>query len=296
MSQKNAKRLRKLESRMNIAEATIQIHDSRLDKASKWASSIEVAMQDTAEDAFEQHLLRARYTAECKEHARDKAHADRRMRRILEAEEAARSWKAVAYGALVTAIIVLIIAIAAVKAKAIDPVPQETTPENELAILIPETSTHSEDDTKKPPILVTSLYQIMDSDKVDSKFYDVPLDADLQQLLWEACEESGIDMSLALAVIWEETDYRNIIGDDGASFGYMQVQKKWHEDRMARLDVTDLMDPASNFRVGCDYLAELLEIYPLANALAFYNSGDPALRPYCERVMDYMEMLEGGWV
>ena len=63
---------------------------------------------------------------------------------------------------------------------------------------------------------------------------------------------------------------------------------------MKRLGVTDLMDPASNFRVGCDYLAELLERYPLANALAFYNSGDPALRPYCERVMDYMAALEGG--
>ena len=65
---------------------------------------------------------------------------------------------------------------------------------------------------------------------------------------------------------------------------------------MERLGVTDLMDPASNFRVGCDYLAELLGRYPLANALAFYNSGDPALRPYCERVMDYLETLEGGRV
>lgn len=249
-----------------------------------------------ADDAFEEHLLRARYTAECKENARNKAFADRRMRRTLEAEQAARSWKAVAYGSLVTAIIVLIIAIAAVKAKAIDPVPQETAPANELAISISENNASPTEHDEKGHVFVTSLDQIMDSDKVDAKIYNVPLDADLQQLLWEACEESGIDMSLALAVICEETNYRNIIGDDGASFGYMQVQQKWHEDRMARLGVTDLMDPASNFRTGCDYLAELLEIYPLANALAFYNSGDPALRPYSERVMDYMDALEGGWV
>lgn len=283
MSQKKEKYARELGRRMSDAEYRL----SRLE---------DCEVVSGPDDAFEEHLIRERYYAECKEHARDKAHADRRMRRILEAEEAARSWKAVAYGALVTAIIVLIIAIAAVHAKAVEPAPQESAPENELAILSPETTTHPEDDAKNTPVFVTDLNQINDSDKVDTKIYNVPLDTETQQLLREACEESGIDMSLALAVIWEETDYRNIIGDDGASFGYMQVQKKWHEDRMARLDVTDLMDPASNFRVGCDYLAELLEIYPLANALAFYNSGDPALRPYCERVMDYMEVLEGGWV
>lgn len=289
MSQKKEKYARELGRRVTDVE-------NRLDHLEIFGVAPVHEESYSADDAFEEHLLRARYTAECKENARNKAHADRRMRRILEAEEAARSWKAVAYGALVTAIIILIIAIVAVKAKAIDPVPQETAPANEMAILTPENNDLPKEHDEKAPILVTSLYQIMDSDKVDSKFYDVPLDTDLQQLLWEACEESGIDMSLALAVIWEETDYRNIIGDDGASFGYMQVQQKWHEDRMARLGVTDLMDPASNFRTGCDYLAELLETYPLANALAFYNSGDPALRPYCERVMDYMEALEGGWV
>lgn len=289
MSQRKEKYARELGRRVTDVEKRLdQLAIIHVDTAHEEAFSVD--------DAFEEHLLRARYTAECKEHARDKAHADRRMRRILEAEEAVRSWKAIAYAALVTAIIVLIIAIAAVKAKAIDPVPQENAPADELAILPPETLTHSKDDAKNTPVFVTNLTQINDSDKVDTKIYNVPLDADLQQLLWEACEESGIDMSLALAVIWEETDYRNIIGDDGASFGYMQVQKKWHEDRMARLGVTDLMDPASNFRTGCDYLAELLEIYPLANALAFYNSGDPALRPYCERVMDYMEALEGGGI
>ena len=267
MSQKNAKRIRKIEGKV-----------------------------DALQLKFDEAMARASYESDCRERAQRKASNDRQMRRELEAENVARIWKAVAIGALVAAIIVEIIAIAAVHAKAIEPVPQEAAPANELTIIEPKTPTLAQDDAKSTPIFVTSLEKIMVSEKVDTKIYNVPLDAETQQLLREACEESGIDMSLALAVIWEETDYRNIIGDDGASFGYMQVQKKWHEDRMARLGVTDLMDPASNFRTGCDYLAELLEIYPLANALAFYNSGDPALRPYCERVMDYMEALEGGGV
>ena len=40
-----------------------------------------------------------------------------------------------------------------------------------------------------------------------------------------------------------------------------QIQKKWHWDRMERLGVTDLMGPSGNFRVGCDFLAELYAKY-----------------------------------
>ena len=88
---------------------------------------------------------------------------------------------------------------------------------------------------------------------------DIPLSAENQRLLWQACEETGVTYELALAVIWKETDFRNIKGDDGKSAGYMQVQPQWHGDRMEKYGVTDLMDPYSNFLVGCDYLAELAE-------------------------------------
>lgn len=122
--------------------------------------------------------------------------------------------------------------------------------------------------------------------------YDVPLEPEIYELLRSSCLEAEIPLELALSVIWKETNYRNLVGDNGRSFGYMQVQPRWHSDRMERLGVTDLMDPLSNFRVGCDFLAELLDRYPLANALAYYNSGDPALNSYAESVMDYMETLK----
>lgn len=123
-------------------------------------------------------------------------------------------------------------------------------------------------------------------------YYDVPLSRELQDLLRAACEESGVPMELALAVVWEETDFRNLTGDDGESEGYMQVQEKWHRDRMERLGAEDLMDPAGNFRVGCDFLAELLDKHPLAYALTCYNSGDVRVSEYSERVMDYQEALK----
>lgn len=130
---------------------------------------------------------------------------------------------------------------------------------------------------------------------------DIPLDAETQRLLWQACEETGIVYELALAVIWKETEFRNITGDDGASAGYMQVQQRWHMDRMERLGVTDLTDPYSNFLVGCDYLAELIEKNRgLEWALHAYNGGPSyankmakagKVSQYAKDVLNYMNTL-----
>lgn len=120
---------------------------------------------------------------------------------------------------------------------------------------------------------------------------DVPLDAEIQRLLYKACEETGIQYELALAVIWQETNFRNITGDGGDSIGYMQVQPKWHKGRMDKLGVTDLSDPYSNFLVGLDYLAELLGRYDLPNALTAYNSGKPGSSKYAQSVLNYMNIL-----
>lgn len=118
---------------------------------------------------------------------------------------------------------------------------------------------------------------------------DVPLTYEEQDFLHTACEESGIPYALALAVIEQETDFRNVLGDDGASSGYMQVQERWHWDRMERLGVTDLSDPFGNFRVGCDFLAELMENYTVEEALTAYNSGSPGTSSYSQSVMESYE-------
>ena len=127
-------------------------------------------------------------------------------------------------------------------------------------------------------------------------YYEIPLDHETQDLLRQACEESGVDMVLALAVISRETDFRNLNGDNGNAYGYFQVWPKWHYERMERLGVTDLSDPLSNFRVGCDFLAELLRTYPLIDALTWYNSGKPGDSAYARNVIERMEeiLAKGG--
>lgn len=121
---------------------------------------------------------------------------------------------------------------------------------------------------------------------------DVPLDYLTQDLLHTACAEFGVDYALALAVIEQETNFRNIMGDDGESAGYMQIQERWWSGLMDELGVTDLMDPYGNFRVGCAILGQMIEQYGLPDALTMYNAGRTGESGYSQSVMEQKEKWE----
>ena len=114
------------------------------------------------------------------------------------------------------------------------------------------------------------------------------LDYETQMLLYGACLEMGVDYHLALAVVEQETQCRNLMGDWGESAGYMQVQEKWHRDRMALLGVDNLRDPEGNFRVGCHFLKECIDKYGLEKGLGYYNSGKAAVTDYSREVLGRM--------
>lgn len=110
--------------------------------------------------------------------------------------------------------------------------------------------------------------------------YDVPLSTDLQEYIIECCEQypseiNQVSLELILAVIERESNFNpDAIGDNGNALGLMQIQPRWHQARMERLGVTDLLDPYQNVRVGIDYLAECLKGYEtLDEALTVYNAG-----------------------
>jgi len=162
----------------------------------------------------------------------------------------------------------------------------EPTPAADYAVIVDKLVAVEEvgEDTDEGDKLETAL--------VEQGYFrdDIPLTYELQDLLHTAAQEADIPYELALAVIKQETDFRNIVGDDGASAGYMQIQARWHADRMDKLGVNDLMDPAGNFRVGCSFLAELIERYGnIEDALTYYNSGHAGQSEYSRSVIGYME-------
>lgn len=104
--------------------------------------------------------------------------------------------------------------------------------------------------------------------------YDVPLSADLQEHIRQLCDEYGVDMPLVLAIIGQESNYQtDAVGDDGNSIGLMQIQPRWHQGRMDRLGVTDLLDPYQNVTVGIDLLADLIDKGGTRWAIMAYNAG-----------------------
>ena len=124
-------------------------------------------------------------------------------------------------------------------------------------------------------------------------YYPVPLDHDLQAHIIRTCDEYGVDSAVVVAMIERESGFdANAIGDNGDSIGLMQIQPKWHQDRMDKHGVTDLLNPYQNVSVGIDYMAELLDRYPLESALTAYNSGSPGESEYAKGIVAYMEELK----
>ena len=123
---------------------------------------------------------------------------------------------------------------------------------------------------------------------------DIPMDYETQMLLYSACQEFGVDYALALAVIEQETNFRNVTGDGGDSVGYMQIQRRWWSELMADIGAEDLTDPEDNFRTGCAILRELLDKYESTeDALSAYNTGKPGSTKYSRSVMEKLENYYG---
>ena len=106
--------------------------------------------------------------------------------------------------------------------------------------------------------------------------WNVPLETDLQLYIASLCAGYHIEPALVLAMIEVESQYNVLaVGDNGNSKGAMQIQKRWHEERMDKLGVYDLLDPYQNVQVGIDYIAEQLgQGKGVEWALTAYNGGN----------------------
>lgn len=165
---------------------------------------------------------------------------------------------------------------------------------------VPLSSFEKDEPVAKAPLPVAVENPVEEATVEQNRHNDeIPLAYEEQDWLQAACEEFNVPYALALGLIEKETAFRHVVGDDGASAGYMQIQQRWHWDRMERLGVTDLLEPNGNFRVGCDFLSELYEKHQdWRIALTAYNMGhDPGYitnyaRDVMENYVHWQEILE----
>jgi len=106
-------------------------------------------------------------------------------------------------------------------------------------------------------------------------YFDVPMAEEFQDHIFELCEKNNVDPALVVAMIGKESVYNvKAIGDGGNSLGLMQIQPRWHYERMEKLGCSDLLDPYQNVMVGIDILAELFATGKSTEwVLMAYNGG-----------------------
>lgn len=129
--------------------------------------------------------------------------------------------------------------------------------------------TEPEHDPAEPVVETTVEMYGIDADAV-------PMDPEYVSHVCEVCESYMLDPAILFAMMWQESRFTpDAVGDHGQSFGILQIKRKWHEDRIQRLGVTDLMNEWQEIYVACDYLAEIRETYPsYRQMLTVYRYGD----------------------
>ena len=160
---------------------------------------------------------------------------------------------------IMVAMIVLVVKVASEEA------PQEEVTET----ICVEVVTHPE------PVVTEAITEPLITVEETTPYYNVNLSKEVQDVIFAECEKYNIPSEIVIAMIEKESQFtENIIGDNGKSFGLMQIQPRWHSQRMAKLGCTDLFNPIHNVTVGIDFLGELYMRYnDIGLALTAYNSG-----------------------
>lgn len=112
--------------------------------------------------------------------------------------------------------------------------------------------------------------------------FNISLDAELQELVYNECMDREIEPELAVAVMLQENYYFDPSIISGTNdYGLFQINKVNHK-RMAYLGYVDMLDAEDNIKAGVYILAECLassDTYE--EALMAYNMG----RAGCNRAM-----------
>lgn len=160
-----------------------------------------------------------------------------------------------------------------------DTIPEETEPPTEIDIPTEPAPTEPEptepEPTETEPAPTEPEPTKPEPTEPEWQYYDIPLDNDLQAHIFTLCEHYGIEPTIIFAMINIESLFiPDIIGDNGNSYGLMQIQARFCQDLMEELGCYDLLDPYQNVTVGIDIVASFFEYEkPLEWVLMAYNGG-----------------------
>lgn len=110
-------------------------------------------------------------------------------------------------------------------------------------------------------------------------------------------ELRNLDWKLLKAIaLTESNEDASVIGDDGRSFGLMQVSLV--VGNFYGMNKDDLLIPELNVQAGSAFLKEMIEKYGLEGGIQAYNLGQTKFRKgltspnYLKKVLDYYDKLK----
>ncbi len=122
-----------------------------------------------------------------------------------------------------------------------------------------------------------------------SETWKTPLAATqrIVEAAFSQAQAQGISPTLILAVVAQESSFRNTARSGYGAQGLMQVSARHHPDKLKGLGSDALYRTETNIRVGTQVLAEYLE----------RNNGrlDPALRKYSGNASSYPRKIRAFW-
>lgn len=119
-------------------------------------------------------------------------------------------------------------------------------------------------------------------DKAEEVTVSIPLPDELVGVLVEACEESGVPVALALAVMERESGFEVEAVNPTGCYGLMQLNPEYFPSDLS---------PAGNIRAGVGYLGELLAKHESTSAAVTEYFWGPSSRTSSEYAKEVMERV-----
>lgn len=106
---------------------------------------------------------------------------------------------------------------------------------------------------------------------------EIPLEEELQEFIWNECEEREVPVFLVYALIEQESGFNpDAVGVDGKDIGLMQIREINHESLRDKVGYNlDFSNAFDNAKAGIYMISDLLKDNDgnIVNALMCYNMG-----------------------
>jgi soluble lytic murein transglycosylase-like protein len=108
-----------------------------------------------------------------------------------------------------------------------------------------------------------------------TKYYEVPLAANLQDLILSECKAKDVSPDLVIALIDVESNFNPKCISKTNDYGLMQINICHKDSLKQEIQVTNLLDEKQNIKAGVHMLSEIGNKYNNLNqALMVYNCGE----------------------